>query len=161
MEHNQNTYIYHLLRVIIEAPYGSNFVTILDLFVSHWKELAVVKSLFWQLGTRFSGRCRCRGVFLISPRRRNTVTGDETRLTSLQLISTYSLPTQPMKSCTTPPWSTPPTLYQQKFFYVKQESEQWRSYTCETGPKVYRPYPRRFRQKSLYGRPTETKKWPL
>ena len=82
------------------------------------------------------------------------MTGDETRLTSLQLISTYSLPTQPMKSCTTPPWSTPPTLYQQKrgFFYVKQESEQWRSYTCETGPKVYRPYPRRFRQKSLYGR---------
>ena len=27
--------------------------------------LAVVKRLFWQLGTRFSGRCRCREVAVV------------------------------------------------------------------------------------------------
>ena len=54
-----------------------------------------------------------------------------------------SLRTQPMKGCTTPLGSTPPTLYEQQcgFFYVPQESEQWES--CETGPTVYRPYPSR------------------
>ena len=41
---------------------------------------------------------------LNSPRWLETVTGDETRLTS-QLISAPSLPTQPMKGCTTPPGS--------------------------------------------------------
>ena len=50
--------------------------------------------------------------------------------------------TQPLH-CTTPPGSTSPTLYEQQcgFFYVEQESEQWKS--CETGPTVFRPYPRR------------------
>ena len=72
-------------------------------------------------------------------------TGDETGLTS-QLISTPSLPTQRMKGSTTPPGSMPPTLYEQVeqqcgFFQVPQESEQWKS--CETGPTVFRPYPRR------------------
>ena len=70
--------------------------------------------------------------------------GDETGLTS-QLISTTSLPTQPMKGCTTPlgfnaPYSLQ-TEQQCGFFYIPQESEQWKS--CETGPTVFCPYPRR------------------
>ena len=77
-----------------------------------------------------------------SPRWLNTVTSDETGLTS-QLISTPWLSTKPMKGCTTPTGSTPPTLYDQQcgFFYVLQKSEQWKSF--ETGPTVFRPYPRR------------------
>ena len=56
------------------------------------------------------------------------------------MISTLSLPTQPIRGCTTPPVSTPPTLYEQQcwFFYVPQESEQWNS--CETGTTVFLPY---------------------
>ena len=48
-----------------------------------------------------------------------------------------------MKGCTTQPGSRPPTLHEQQcgFFYVPQESEQWKS--CETGPTVFRPHPRR------------------
>ena len=74
-------------------------------------------------------------TLLSSPRWLNTVTGDETGLTS-QLISTPSLSNHPMKGCSTPPESTPPTLYDQQcgFFYVLQESEQWKS--CETEPTV-------------------------
>ena len=51
----------------MEAPYGSNFVTIHD-FVSHlWKKkkkikTAVIERLSWQLGMQFSGRYRCREV---------------------------------------------------------------------------------------------------
>ena len=76
-----------------------------------------------------------RVTLLSSPRWLNTVTGDETGLTS-QLISTPSLSKQPMKGCSTTPESTPPTLYDQQcgFFYVLQESEQWKS--CETEPTV-------------------------
>ena len=61
-----------------------------------------------------------------------TVTGDETGLTS-QLISTLSTPlllTHPLiGGCTTPPGSTPPTLYERQcgFFHVPQESEQRKS----------------------------------
>ena len=53
------------------------------------------------------------------------MTGDETGQMS-QLTSTPSLPTQPMKGCTTKPGSIPPTLYEQQcgFFYVPRESEQ-------------------------------------
>ena len=67
---------------------------------------------------------------------------NETGLTS-PLISTPSLPTQPMKGCTTSLGSTPPTLYEQQcwFFYVPQELEQWMS--CEMAPTVFCPYPRR------------------
>ena len=56
------------------------------------------------------------------------------------MISTLSLSTQPIRGCTTPPVSTPPTLYEQQcwFFYVPQESEQWNS--CETGTTVFLPY---------------------
>ena len=81
-------------------------------------------------------------TLLNSPRWLNTVTVDETGLTS-QMISTPSLPTQPMKGCTIQPGSRPPTLYEQQggFFFVPQESEQWKS--CETGPTVFRSYPRR------------------
>ena len=90
-----------------------------------------------------ASRFNCTYITLLnSPRWLNTMTGDETGLAS-QLISTPSLRTQPMKGCTTPLESTPPTLYEQQcgFFYVPQESEQWES--CETGPTVYRPYPSR------------------
>ena len=55
----------------------------------------------------------------------NTVTNNGTGLAS-QLKSTPSLPTQLMKSFTTPSGSTSPTLYGQQqcgFFYVPQESE--------------------------------------
>ena len=81
-------------------------------------------------------------LYLNSLRWLNTVAGDGTGLTS-QLLSTPSLPTQLMKDCTTPTGSTPPTFYEQQggIFYVPQESEQWKS--CETGPLVFRPYPRR------------------
>ena len=74
-------------------------------------------------------------TLLNSPRWLKTVTGP-TGLMS-QLISTPLLPTQPMKSCTTPLVSTPPTLCEQQYgsFYVPQESEQWKS--CEMGPKVF------------------------
>ena len=43
----------------------------------------------------------------------------------------------------TPPPSTSPTLFEQwcGFFYVPQEPDKWKC--CETGPKVFRPYPRR------------------
>ena len=49
-------------------------------------------------------------------------------------------PPSPFNGCTTPPGSMPPTLYKQQcwFFYVPQESEQWKS--CETGPTVFHPY---------------------
>ena len=39
-------------RLII-GPYGSNFATIFDDFISQLKKLAVVESLLWQLGTPF------------------------------------------------------------------------------------------------------------
>ena len=43
----------------------------------------------------------------------------------------------------TPPPSTSSTLFEQwcGFFYVPQEPDKWKC--CETGPKVFRPYPRR------------------
>ena len=41
-----------------------------------------------------------------------------------------------------PPPSTSPTLFEQwcGFFYVPQEPDKWKC--CETGPKVFRTYPR-------------------
>ena len=56
--------------------------------------------------------------------------------TNIPIFFTPSLSTQPMKGCTTPPGSTPPTLYEQQCesFYVPQESDQRKS--CETGPTV-------------------------
>ena len=44
---------------------------------------------------------------------------------------------------TTPSWSTSPTLSEQwcGFFYAPQEPDKWKC--CETGPTVFRPYPRR------------------
>ena len=43
----------------------------------------------------------------------------------------------------TPPGSTSSTLFEQwcRFFYVPQEPDQCKC--CETGPTVFRPYPRR------------------
>ena len=67
--------------------------------------------------------------------------GDSTRCQGMKQdqhpnFFTPSLSTQLMKGCTTPPGSTPPTLYEQqcKFFYVPQESDLRKS--CETGPTV-------------------------
>ena len=37
-------------------------MTVLDLFVSHWKNWPLAKALFRQLGPQLSGRCRCRVV---------------------------------------------------------------------------------------------------
>ena len=56
--------------------------------------------------------------------------------TNIPIFFTPSLSTQLMKGCTTPPGSTPPTLYEQQheFFYVPQESDQRKSH--ETGPTV-------------------------
>ena len=44
---------------------------------------------------------------------------------------------------TTPSGSTSPTLSEQwcGFFYAPQEPDKWKC--CETGPTVFRPYPRR------------------
>ena len=39
-------------RLII-GPYGSNFATIFDHFISQLKKLVVVERLLWQLGTPF------------------------------------------------------------------------------------------------------------
>ena len=50
-----------LPRLII-APYGSNFATIFAHFISQLKKLVVVQRLFWQLGTPFTGRCRCKEI---------------------------------------------------------------------------------------------------
>ena len=88
-------------------------------------------------------------LYLNSLRWLNTAAGDGTGLKS-QLLSTPSLPTQLMKDCTTPTGSTPPTFYEQQggIFYVPQESEQWKS--CETGPLVFRPYPRRLECLTIY-----------
>ena len=44
MEHNQCTIV---PRLIINEPYGSNFMTILQSL----KKMAVIERLFWQLGT--------------------------------------------------------------------------------------------------------------
>ena len=59
------------------------------------------------------------------------------------LTPSPSLPTQPMKGCTTPPGSMASTLYDQQcgFFQVPQESEQWKSW--QTGLTVFRPKLRR------------------
>ena len=52
--------------------------------------------------------------------------------------------TQPAQErLATPPGSTSPTLFEQwcEFFYVPQEPDEWKC--CETGPTVFRPYPKR------------------
>ena len=51
--------------------------------------------------------------------------------------------THPIKGCTTPPGSMPLIFYEQqcRFFYIFQETEQWKSYEIE--PTVFRPCPRR------------------
>ena len=38
-------------------------------------ELAVVERLFWQLGTHFSGRCRCREVAVVERFKQEVSTG--------------------------------------------------------------------------------------
>ena len=59
MEHNQKT----IPRLVINMPHGSIFVTTaFPTCSSVTEKLAVVERLFYQLMTRFSGRCRCREV---------------------------------------------------------------------------------------------------
>ena len=82
-------------------------------------------------------------TLLNSPRWLNTMTGDAS-----QLISTPSLPTQPMKGCTTPPGSTPRTLYEQqcRFFYCFSSLSEKTGMQCSGSVgsfTVFRPYPRR------------------
>ena len=62
MEHNQNTIAainqqQRALRIKFD-----DHSWLLLLFHQQRKKLAVVEGLFWQLGTNFSGRCRCREV---------------------------------------------------------------------------------------------------
>ena len=58
MKQNQNA----IAAININAPYESNFMTILDFFCQSLKKLAVVESYFRSWGSRFSGRCRCGEV---------------------------------------------------------------------------------------------------
>ena len=89
-----------------------------------------------------------RKLFLPETRRlaTTTVTQDGDRgwnRTCVPIDINPFITTQPVKGFTTPPVSTPPTLYEQQceFFYFPQELEQRKS--CETGPTAFRPYPRR------------------
>ena len=50
-------------RLIINVPCVSNFMTVSWLFHQSQKKTVVVKRLHWPLGTRYSGRCRCRAGF--------------------------------------------------------------------------------------------------
>ena len=58
MKQNQSA----IAAININAPYESNFMTILDFFCQSLKKLAVVESYFRSWGSRFSGRCRCGEV---------------------------------------------------------------------------------------------------
>ena len=57
---------------------------------------------------------------------------NRTSVAIIILISTPPLPTQPMSGCNTPPGSMPPTRYKKQcgFFYIPQESEQWKELRC-------------------------------
>ena len=58
-----------LPQLITNAPHRTNSMTILDFFISGWKNWPLSRGypgrLFSQLGTRFSGRCRCGEVAVV------------------------------------------------------------------------------------------------
>ena len=60
-----------------------------------------------------------------------------------QLSVSLQITNPAQKRLAVPPRSTSPTLFEQwcGFFYVPQEPDKWKC--CETGPMVFRPYPRR------------------
>ena len=134
-----NRKIYLLLVITWNCTFKKAVISFIPLFIEMKLITALLKAY------KFADDQQKVFVFPVlsnSPRWLDTVKGDETGLT-FQLTSTSSLPTQPMKGYTTPPGFTSPTLYEQQcgFFYVPRESEQWKS--CETGPTVFRFYPRR------------------
>ena len=64
LEFQRNHYQWNKIKtrlplLIINAPYGSHFITILEFFIIRWKKLAVVDRLFQHSGRSFSGRCLC------------------------------------------------------------------------------------------------------
>ena len=59
MENNQNS------QLTVNAPYGSNFINILDFFISGWKNWPLSRDYFGRLGRRFSPRCCCEEVALL------------------------------------------------------------------------------------------------
>ena len=61
-QYKWNTIKIRLPQLIINVSYGSNFMTILDFFINCEKKNWPLSRLFWQLGTRFNDRCRCREV---------------------------------------------------------------------------------------------------
>ena len=68
MEHSQNTYI---ITMDTETSCSEDKCRLLHQFIKKKKflqkitVLADVERLFWQLGTHFSGRCRCREVAVV------------------------------------------------------------------------------------------------
>ena len=63
--------------------------------------------------------------------------------TGFQLSVSLQITNPAQERLATSPRSTSPTLFEQwcRFFYVPQEPDKWKC--CETGPTVFRPYPRR------------------
>ena len=57
-QYKWNTIKIRLPRSIFNVPYGSNFATILDYFISRLKKVTFVEWSFGGWG-RFSGRCGC------------------------------------------------------------------------------------------------------
>ena len=111
----QNCLLYtgvHIKWVSVE--WGS---TVYNILHQYYRSTSV-SSLFWVAVIEI--------CYSDSPQWLNTVTGDETGLTS-QLISTPPLLTQPMKGCT-----TPTGFYAS---YSLWKSEQWKS--CGVGPTVF------------------------
>ena len=57
---------YCMPLLVISEPYRSNFMTILDFFIScWWKSWLLLIGYFDSSGTRFSGHCCCRQVAIV------------------------------------------------------------------------------------------------
>ena len=71
-----------------------------------------------------------------------TVTGDETGLTSQLNMKPFNIhPTHKRLYHTNGDYASYSYEQQYGFFFIAQESEQWKS--CETGPTVFGPHPKR------------------
>ena len=57
-----NTIKIRLLRLIINAPYGTNFATILDFSISQMKKNCLFREVILAVSTFFNGLCRCREI---------------------------------------------------------------------------------------------------
>ena len=73
------------------------------------------------------------------------------RITRLSLDLSLQITHQTQERLTTPPGSTSPTLFEQwcGFFYVPQESDEWKWKCCETGTTAFHPYQRRLESLTL------------